>query len=141
MAILNYTTKIDPWKTVNEIQQMMAKHGITHFSITNEGGMPVGLMFSIDYMGQPLNFILPCNYAGVLKSLQKSNKVPRSLTNKEQALRVGWRIIKDWTEAQLAMVEAQVASIQEVFMPYMVVPATGQTLYKTFENKGLKLLN
>lgn len=140
MAILNYTTKIDAWKTVSEIQQIISRHGATHFSIRNEGSMPVSLVFSIDHMGAPLNFSLPCNYAGVLRALQKNKKVSGTLKNEEQALRVGWRIVKDWVEAQLAMVEAQVASIQEVFMPYLVIPSTGQTLYKTFENIGLKLL-
>ena len=141
MAILNYTTKIDAWKTVSEIQQIIARHGATHFSITNEGTWPIALVFSIDYMGQPLNFSLPCNYSGVLASLQRNKKIASGFKNKEQALRTGWRIVKDWVEAQLAMVEAQVATMQEVFMPYLVIPATGQTLYKTFESTGLKLLN
>lgn len=141
MAILNYTTKIDAWKTVSEIQQIIARHGATHFSITNEGSWPVALVFSIDYMGQPLNFSLPCNYAGVLRCLQRNKKVPGTLKNEEQALRVGWRILKEWVAAQLAMVEAEVATMQEVFMPYLVIPATGQTLYRTFESTGLKLLH
>lgn len=141
MAILNYTTKIDSWKTVTEIQQIISRHHATHFSIKNEGTYPIALIFAIDYKGQPLNFSLPCNYAGVLRSLKKNKKVPGALKNEEQALRVGWRIIKDWVEAQLALVEAEVADIQEVFMPYIVIPSTGQTLYKTFENSGLKLLN
>ncbi|SEV88745.1 hypothetical protein SAMN05428988_0139 [Chitinophaga sp. YR573] len=141
MAILNYTTKIDAWKTVGEIQQIIVRHGATHFSITNQGSMPVAMVFTIDFKGTPLNFSLPCNYTGVLNSLQKNKKIPGTYKNEEQALRVGWRIVKDWVEAQLAMVEAQVASIQEVFMPYMVMPSTGKTLYQSFQDKGMKLLN
>lgn len=30
MPILNFTTKIDAWKTVNEVQQILAKHKVTH---------------------------------------------------------------------------------------------------------------
>lgn len=141
MAILNYTTKIDAWKTVSEIQQIIARHGATHFAITNEGTWPVALVFSVNYMEQPLNFSLPCNYTGVLRSLQKNKKVSGTFKNEEQALRVGWRIVKDWVEAQLAMVEADVAAIQEVFMPYLILPSTGEMLYKAFERKGLKLLS
>jgi hypothetical protein len=140
MAILNYTTKIDAWKTVGEIQQIIVRHGATHFSITNQGSMPVAMVFTIDYQGTPLNFSLPCNYTGVLASLQKNKKIPGTFKNEEQALRVGWRIVKDWVEAQLAMVEAQVASIQEVFMPYLLIPATGQTLFKAFETQNIKIL-
>jgi hypothetical protein len=140
MAILNYTTKIDAWKTVGEIQQIIARHGATHVNIKNEGSMPVAMVFTIDYQGTPLNFSLPCNYAGVLNSLSRNKKIPGTFKNEEQALRVGWRIVKDWVEAQLAMVEAEVAAIQEVFMPYLIIPSTGVTLYKSFEKKGLKLL-
>lgn len=140
MAILNYTTKIDAWKTVSEIQQIIVQHGATHFSITSQGKMPIGIIFTIDYHDSKLNFSLPCNYIGVLKSLQNNKKIPNTLKNEEQAIRVGWRIVKDWTEAQMAMVEAEIASIQEIFMPYLILPATGETLYRSFENKGIKLL-
>jgi hypothetical protein len=142
MPILNFTTKIDAWKTVNEIQQILAKHSITHFSIKNEGSFPVGLSFTIDYNGTPLNFLLPSNYQGVLKCLRQDRKVPNSSKNEEQALRTSWRIVKDWVEAQLAMVQANLAPIQEVFMPYLIINSTGQTLSdKLLNGDGMKLLN
>lgn len=142
MLILNFSTKIDAWKTVNEIQQILAKHGITHFSIKNEGSFPVGLSFTIDYNGRPLNFLLPSNYKGVLECLKRDKRVPNSSKNSDQALRTSWRILKDWTEAQLAMVQSNLASIQEVFMPYMIINMEGQTLSdKLLNGDGMKLLN
>jgi hypothetical protein len=142
MPILNFSTKIDAWKTVNEIQQILAKHSITHFSIKNEGSFPVGLSFTIDYNGTPLNFLLPSNYQGVLQCLKKDRKVPNSSKNEEQALRTSWRIVKDWVEAQLAMVQANLAPIQEVFMPYLIINSSGQTLSdKLLNGDGMKLLN
>lgn len=142
MPILNFSTKIDAWKTVNEIQQILAKHGITHFSIKNEGSFPIGLAFTIDYNGQPLNFLLPSNYKGVLQCLKQDRKVPSSSKNEEQALRTSWRIIKDWVEAQLAIVQSNISPIQEVFMPYLIINAEGQTLSdKLLNGGGMKLLN
>lgn len=141
MPILNFTTKIDAWKTVNEIQQVLAKHGITHFAIKNEGSFPIGLSFTIDYNGQPLNFLLPSNYKGVLRCLKSDKKVPNSSKNDEQALRTSWRIVKDWVEAQLAIVQAELAPIQEVFIPYLIINANGQTLSdKLLNGGGMKLL-
>lgn len=141
MAILNYTTKIDPWKTVNEIQQILSKNSITHFAIKNEGSWPVALSFTIDYKGQPMNFLLPCNYEGVLKCLKNDKKVPKNDKNSDQALRVSWRIVKDWVEAQLAIVQAQLVPIEEVFMPYLIVNGNGETLSKKIlEGNGMKLL-
>lgn len=142
MAILNYTTKIDAWKTVNEVQQILSKHKVSHFAIKNEGSFPVALSFTIDYNGAPLNFLLPCNHEGVLKCLKNDRKVPSSSKNSEQALRTSWRIIKDWVEAQLAIVEAELAPLQEVFMPYLVINSTGETLSNRILNgDGMKLLN
>jgi len=141
MPILNYTTGIEAWKTVNEIQQIMSKHKVTHFSIKNEGSFPVALSFTIDYIGTPMNFLLPCNHAGVLRCLKADRKVPNSSKNEEQALRTSWRIIKDWVESQLAIVEAELAPIQEVFMPYLVINATGETLsQRMLKGDGMKLL-
>lgn len=141
MPILNFTTKIDAWKTVNEIQQILSRHNITHFSIKNEGTFPVALAFTIDYNDQPMNFLLPCNHAGVLRCLKSDRKVPMSSKNEEQALRTSWRIVKNWVEAQLAIVQAELAPIQEVFMPYLVINAQGDTLSKKIlYGDGMKLL-
>lgn len=142
MAILNYTTKIDAWKTVNEVQQILSKHNVSHFSIRNEGSFPVALSFAINYLGQPLNFLLPCNHEGVLNCLKKDRKVPKSSKNSEQALRTGWRIIKDWIEAQMAIVESELAPIQEVFLPFLIINSSGETLSNRILNgDGMKLLN
>jgi hypothetical protein len=72
--------------------------------------MSVAMVFTIDYQGSPLNLSFPCNYQRFQLST-KNKKIPGTFKNEEQALRVGWRIVKDWAEAQLAMAEAQVASI------------------------------
>ena len=74
MPILNFTTKIDTWKTVSEIQQILSKHGVTHFAIKNENNFPVALTFTINYKQQPLNFLLPCNYKGVLSAFKKCSR-------------------------------------------------------------------
>jgi len=141
MPILNYTTKIDPWKTVNEIQQILLKHKVSHFSIKNEGSRPIALAFTIEYNGMPLNYLLPCNHSGVW-SLMKSDKSMESrFRNEEQAFRTSWRIVKDWVDAQLAIVQAQISPIEEVFMPYLVINSSGETLSKKIlEGGGLKLL-
>lgn len=141
MPILNYTTSIDAWKTVNEIQQIMSKHRVSHFSIKNEGTRPVALSFTIDYNGRPLNFLLPCNHAGVWRVIQNDKDIRPAHRNEDQAFRTSWRIIKDWVEAQLAIVEAELAPIEEVFMAYLVLNGTGETLsQKLLKGDGMKLL-
>lgn len=141
MPILNYTTKIDSYKTITEIQQILAKAGATKMIVDNDiNGLPTALTFCIQWNGNPIAFALPCNFEGVKRAMNKNPKVPRSLCNDEQALRVGWRIVKDWVAAQLAIVEAQLASVAEVFLPYAVTKS-GNTLYKHLQNDGTLLLS
>ena len=55
----------------------------------------------------------------------------------DQARRVGWRIIKDWLEAQMALNSLNMVKIQEIFLPY-IIGIDGKTLYEHIEQKGFK---
>ncbi len=44
-----------------------------------------------------------------------------------QAVRTAWRIVKDWVEAQMALVETQMVTTRDVFLPYAVM-RDGRTL-------------
>lgn len=136
MPILNYTTKIDYYKTLTEIQQLLAKAGAKKVVIDNDSSnLPIALTFCLEWNGIMTAFALPCNFEGVLKAMKRSSKVPRSLCTEEQALRVGWRIVKDWTASQVAIVDAQLCSMAEVFLPY-VVSKEGKTLFKYMDEGG-----
>lgn len=140
MPILNYTTKIDSYKTIVEIQKVLATHGASKITTDNDAsGNPIAVTFCIMFKEQLCAFALPCNFEGVLRAMKKSSKVPRSLCTEDQALRVGWRIVKDWIEAQMAIVEADLANMAEVFLPYAVMK-NGQTLFKNFESDASRLL-
>ena len=65
--------------------------------------------------------------------MDRDKKVPGSLKNKEQALRVSWRIIKEWVEAQMAIIEAGQAELSEVFLPYAVTK-DGDTVYQKLKS-------
>lgn len=135
MAILNYTTKIEATTTVGLIQSILARAGAHQVSVHygTGGGVPTGVSFSVPVgpQHQLVFFQLPCNWEGVLKALRKSGAEKKYLTE-AQAVRVAWRIIKDWCEAQLAIIEAGQAQLAEVFLPYAVTKE-GPTLYRAIE--------
>lgn len=139
MAILNYTTQIDFNKTVGEIYSILARAKVQQISTDYENGQPSAIRFMLIYIEQPVYFRLPCNVDGVYKSLCNAKNVPNKMRNKDQARRVAWRIIKDWIEAQLAIVESQQAQITEVFLPY-VINENNQTLFQAFTESKQKLL-
>ena len=56
----------------------------------------------------------------------------------EQAYRVAWRNILDWVEAQMALLEIEMAKIEEIFLPYMV-NSIGETFFERMEQRGFLL--
>jgi hypothetical protein len=54
-----------------------------------------------------------------------------------QAERVAWRIIKDWVETQMAILESQMVQMEEIFLPYMV-NRQGQTFFEAYQKKLLE---
>lgn len=132
MAILNYTTTIDAGRTAGEVQAILARHGADRVSIEYDNGQPAGLGFTITTPYGPRDFRLPANAPGVRKTLDRQIRSgdlgnTAKLRDPQQANRVAWRILKDWVEAQLAIIEAGMSSMDEVMLPYMLTP-TGQTL-------------
>lgn len=139
MAILNYTTSIDCEKTIAEIQKCLVKHGAHKITTDYANGLPSAVTFCLTLNGGMVGFALPANYAGVLKAMKNDNKVPRWQCNDGQAQRVAWRIVKDWVEAQMAIVEAQLADITEVFLPYAITK-NGTTVYHEIKSNGMLML-
>lgn len=148
MALLNYTTSIDAWQTVSEIQQLLARAGATHFSIRNEGSSPMGICFTIDFNGRPLNYSLPCKVEAIKKHLQTDPVAKARITKQGKgkdihghSLNVGWRIVKDWIEAQTALIQVEMTTIAEVFMPFLIINDAGETLSnRVLFGDGLKKL-
>ncbi len=138
MPILNYTTTISPIKTVGEIQEILARAGVTAVQLEYAGGEPTAVKFRIAIQDRFLDFRLPSRWQGVHKTLTRDTNIEKRYRSEEQAKRVAWRIIKDWVEAQIALVQAGVAEMAEVFLPYAANPQTGQTFYENFIT-GLQL--
>ena len=137
MAILNYTTNIKSEKTASEIQQILGKAGAQAAMSEFEAGEVSAISFRFEMNSQLLSFRLPINKDGVLRALKRDCQ-PRYV-NKEQASRTAWRIVKDWVEAQMALVEANQADIVEVFLPYLQ-DDSGTTVYNKLLGSDFKAL-
>lgn len=131
MAILNYTTKISASKTIGEIQEILVEHGASSIACEYDTitKRPTSVKFGLLINNSKVLFELPANYEGVLKAMKNDPTVKSSFCNIDQAVKVAWRILKDWIEAQCAIIEAGLAEMPEVFLPYAVTKH-GSTLYK-----------
>mgnify|MGYP000250575175 CR=1 FL=1 len=122
-----------------EIQQVLVQQGATKIVTDYDCGIPKALTFGLMMNRNLVAFSLPANYNGVLKAMKNDGKVPKRLLTEEQALKVSWRIILTWVKAQMALVEAELADVAEVFLPYAVT-RNGGTLYNEIEASGMLLL-
>jgi hypothetical protein len=142
-SIAFYTTTIDAGKSASEISQMLAAAGA--IAILSEYGPEAGKLAAISFRIKTefgvLTFRLPANVDGVYAILQRSGQIPRSLrTSRAQAYRVAWRILRHWTDAQLAMIAAGLVDLEQVFLPY-AQDVAGVTVYDRIKSQRFKFLN
>jgi len=142
MALLNYTTSIEAIKTVGEIQGILAGHGAKTILIDyTADGQVEALAFKILTPQGDVGIRLPVNPDAVLGVLTKQNRlgrVPRRYVNRPQAVRVAWRIIKDWVSAQMAILETEMVKMEQIFLPY-VITGGGRTLYEAMVDRHFQL--
>lgn len=141
MPLLNYTTKIDADKTAGEISKILRKIGaqsvLTDYDPSGE--FISALSFKMTLNGNPVGFRLPCDWQPVLAVMKNDKKTPRSMCTQEQAIRVSWRIVKDWVEAQAAIIETQMVNTVQVFLPYALVKGDMTLSEKVMRDPGFLL--
>ena len=140
IPLLNYTTKIPAEQTAAEIMSILVKKAateiLTHYG---PGGMATGLKWRMETANGTMGFSLPINTDAVFEILTRDRVMKtNSAARMQQANRTAWRIIKEWIVAQMALIETEMVTVEEVFLPYML---TGrQTLYQALSNGDLKML-
>lgn len=141
MAILNYTTKIEAAKSIDEIQKILARHRARSITTDfDDNGNVSGIRFSIQMEGLPLDVRLPVNVTGVFESLKGVKGISSKSKTLIQARRVAWRILKDWLEAQLALAQIGQAEMAQVLMPY-AIDSEGRSAYAVFRESHVRQLN
>lgn len=141
MAILNYTTTVDAFKTVSEIEHILMKHKARSIMKDYDGETITGLSFLIATGAQQIPVRLPVKIDECLKILKKEKKENPSKKikdTKDQAERVAWRILKDWVEAQMALLDIEMVQFEEIFLPY-IETTNGQTIYERLEERQFLL--
>ena len=140
MAILNYTTTIESYKTVAEIEKILVKHKAKSIMKDYQDESIVALSFLIDVGYNQIPIKLPAKIEECYMVLcnEKKNDTKNIKATKEQAERVAWRILKDWIEAQMALLDINMVKFEEVFMPY-IVDSNGRTLFEKLEERQFLL--
>ncbi|MBA7639529.1 hypothetical protein ES703_47188 [subsurface metagenome] len=138
MPIANYSTSVEALKTVGEIQGILVGHGARSILTNYAKDKTIeSLSFIVETRHGEIPFRLPVNANAVLKVLEEQGCPPR-YANYPQAVRIAWRIVKDWVRAQMALLETEMVRMEQVFLPYMVAKGN-KTLFEAMEDKGFYL--
>jgi len=136
--LLNYTTQIEASKTVGQIHGILVAHGARAILTNYDAqGQIVSLSFEVNTPHGVAHIRLPINPEAVLRVMMRSDsQIPRRLINRAQAVRIAWRIVKDWVEAQMAILETEMVKMEQIFLPY-IQTQNGQTLFDIFESRKM----
>lgn len=138
--ILNYHTKISAEQTIAEIQRMLAQNGAN--AVMTEYGPEStvsAVSFRLEHQGVQVSFRLPANIDPIYVLVQRHGDRPKHRT-REHATKVAWRIIRQWIEAQLAIVQCEQVEMVEAFLPFAQDPETGDTVYQRLAKDNFALL-
>jgi len=136
----NYTTQIDAEKSIMEIEYILVKFGATNILKDYDASRPIAIHFVVDTTFGPMPFKLPMDVMQVRQVLINEKKAGRlrsisriKAASIDHACRVGWRIIKDWIDAQIALLEIEMVKVEQLFLPYLYDSKTQKTFFETLE--------
>lgn len=140
MPIKNYTTTKDAFESVGEIQAMLARKGARQLMIQyddNQHVNSIDFVIETPYGMQAVH--LPANVEATLEVLKKQRKTnSKVIATREQAEKVSWRILRDWLSAQLAILETEMVTIDQIMLPYFI-NKQGHTIYQLYRENVLMI--
>lgn len=157
MFLKNYTSNVPVHQTVHRIEQVLIKCGVS--GIAKEFG-PTGevaaMTFKIKLNDQTITIRLPADREAAIQALwldyadgdrlsQDGARIAYSSRKKktradfvQQADKTAWKLIQDWVEVQMSMIQMKQADFVQVFLPY--VWDGKQTYYQALKAGGFKAM-
>jgi len=128
------TTKKTPEETLSDIQKLLKQLNVTNILINYSNGEISGVSFIlITKNNVSIPYKLPIRHDKLWK-MSKEGKL-RYIKDEQQARKVAWRQTYKWLESQLSLILIEMVSVEEVFLPYMLITDT-ETVYDKFINGG-----
>jgi hypothetical protein len=130
-------------QTFDRIQKCLIDHRAKKimFDYDDEGRI-TAFTFALEINNQSYGYQLPArveNVEQIRYGDRRNAWKPISQAQKDQAYRTAWANIRDWLEAQMALIDTAQVKIEEVFLPYMLEPGTGRTYYEALADQEFKL--
>ena len=143
MDLKNYTSGVPVSKTISRIEEILAKSGAAGIMKKYKDGVLEAISFSIELPVEKRQVAvqLPANVDAVYTTMRNSIKRPRRDTLnklKEQSERTAWKLMQDWVEVQISLIQIQKIDFMQVFLPY--IWNGEQTFYHVLKEQKFKAL-
>lgn len=141
MPIRNYTSSVPAERSIAAIENKIVAFGARNISKNFHERRVCALMFDLPFGDEWIHIKLPGNVDNAFEVLRRA-KPPKTSAQRdnlrEQAERTAWKLMLDWVDLQMAMIELDQVKPLQVFMPYMWNGQ--QTLFEIAESTGFKQL-
>lgn len=158
MFLKNYTSNVPVSQTVFRIEQILIKCGVSgvtkeygptqniaavrfHLKLGEAKEITVRIPVDVEKAQQALwlDYADGDKLSSDGKSLAwNGRKSKKHADFRDQAERTAWKIVQDWIEVQMSMIQMKQADTLEVFLPYVWVGDT--TVYHRMKNSGFRAL-
>ena len=135
MNIKNYTSEVDPTKSMANIEKWLIEIGASNISKKYENKICTGLTFvyTDPHLNNSLAFHLKAQVDECFKifwkeRVQQTDKQKAGVM--KQANRTAWKILSDWTEIQCSTILLGQATTLQMFLPYVYDVKNDETLYE-----------
>lgn len=142
--IKNYTSGVPAIKSIQHIEKRLLEYGAKKF-LKDYGSdsklLSISFMLFID--GREIPFRIPSNVEGCKKILLASIKHLRNGTAQrieEQAERTAWKVIADWIDIQISLVELGYSDMLERFLANVYDYSKEESFYERVKESHLKML-
>ena len=144
MNLMNYTSTVPAYRSIAYIESKLAGHGAKQIvKFYDDESRVSSIAFIMNVNGVEIPYKLPARVQKCEHVLKSSVKRPRKDTFKriaEQSERTAWKIVSDWVDAQMAMIELSQVEFMEVFLPYLYSYKKDQTYFESIKERGYKAL-
>lgn len=142
MAIKNYTSEVPASTSQQRIEKKLISAGARDIMKRyDENGICSSIAFIMPVEGKQLTFQLPAKVDAIFKLLMKEYQKPtprsREIAN-SQAERTAWKIIADWVDIQITMIQLDQAEVLQVLFPFLTDGK--ETFYEKVKKSEFKLL-
>lgn len=158
MFLKNYTSEVPVSQTVYRIEQVLLKAGVTDIAKQYGANQKIlAITFAIQFDENTKTTVrLPVNEEQAIQALwmdyADEDKLtpdgksliwsPRKKKSRadfiQQGERTAWKIIQDWVEVQMSMIQMNQADFRQVFLPY--IWDGKQSVYERMVTGGFKQL-